>query len=929
MSISTSRRRSAGAGRGAGRLRLAGRQLRHDPGVSVMLAVLVLVITMVALLMPRIVSDINSRQVPYVISTLSTTQRDISATGNQNSLTARRDNPPAQGASAIWSATQRNLALAREAQPEPLRSLMGEGEFFLEVGDRATTLGCGGIGTCIDPLPPGTEITLLELTPRIDPAIADHIEMVRGDEPEPVINFGSDPGQNDGGPGQIQIMLPDATATALAWEVGEDVGAFRLTGTFRPLDPAAARWQHAPNSIELGETFDGNIGLIGHAAGYLAPGSSGHIYSINTNLRFRYFFPLDASDLRAEQVETVAAQLTSLASTSFEMTPPPSNSTGYIATVSVNFSSEAVDDFRSLLDQQRATNAILAVVAAGPIGLTLAVFALGARLIITRRQKSLSLAAARGGSLAQLRSLLFAEGLLLGVPAALLGWWWAGRVLPPVHPWQEWVLAGLVALVPALALALSPAQTSLRESRRDLGARSRSAIRWVAEVAVVGLAALAVWQLWQRGIDPGSSGGPDLVVSATPVLLCLAVCVLTLRLYPLPMRALVSLLRRRRGLTGFLGASRAVRDTVGGLVPALALVLGTAVLVSSVVLANTIDRGTVAAAWQDTGSQVRVTGARMLPEVVDQLRSAPGVAQVATVAIPTRGVALTGAATVPNVSVIVVDDDLPEVYAATGEVSPLPDELFDSGSPVPVLSGGTVSADTGTGQLGGVGTVRFLDHLDTGLAGVRSPRAFVVISRSNFEAAGQSVPLSTLALLSVQPNADAAEVSAELNRRVPTGLIQTTETVLDQFRDSPVNAGLNRIFVLAAGATFGLTVLAVLLVHLMGTPARVRLLSVLRTIGLPPGQGRALAGWEMGPLVAASFVAGTAAGVGIPWLLLRAVGMAELTGGSVQPTLVLDPWWVTATLLALLFVVAVTVLIASSAASRTNLAQQMRIGEER
>src|SRR5690606_23045854 len=145
---------------------------------------------------------------------------------------------------------------------------------------------------------------------------------------------------------------------------------------------------------------------------------------------------------------------------------------------------------------------------------------------------------------------------------------------------------------------------SLLQGRTDLSGRSASRWRWVLEVAVLALAAVSTWRLLDRGSrgDAATDSGIDLLAAATPVLLALAACVLALRLCPLPLAALTATLRGRATLTPFLGAARALRDPSGGLVPALAVVLGTTIALVSAVLLSTVTRGAEVAAWESNGA---------------------------------------------------------------------------------------------------------------------------------------------------------------------------------------------------------------------------------------------------------------------------------------------------------------------------------------
>lgn len=954
--------RGASTGRHRGTARVAGgpglamRQFRADPWVSVFLAVLVLVVTLVATVWPRLVLDMNSRQLPYVVNNLSHVQRDVSAGTRMVIPTLYFGQAtPTTTVEESWGEVVAGLERVRNAQPEPLRSLLQPGHFH------------GDLGQPLEMRPGhGSDLAVMVVTARIDPMLPDFVELVDGDWPEVVVNYSSDGRFVSGGAGpggttpggtdleelevpdfeQIQVLMLDEAAEELHWPVGESRGTYLLTGTYRPLDPDHPRWAHAVNSISMGETFDGNVGRIAHTVGYLAPGSAGNIQPLNNNLDLRLYYPLDASGARGDQVDLITAQLLRMASTT-EVLEAQDPGDIFARSVAVTFSSESTATFRELSAQQRATASILAVVAAGPVGVTLAVFTLGARLIVSRRRSALALAIARGGSPGQVRGLLALEGLLLGLPAAAAGYWLAGLVLPGSSGWSELLVAAVAGLVPAATLGLAGAEGSLREQRHDIGARSGSRVRWIVEAAVLALAALAVWRLLDRGLTGvtvedatagAAAGGPaavvqvetgvDLLMAATPILLALAACVLTLRLYPLPVHLLTSVLRRRRGLTGFLGAARSLRDPAGGLVPALAVILGVAVAVSSAVMASTITHGAETAAWRETGAEIRMSGPTFTPELRERLAAVDGVAVVATAREATRTATLTGGIEHRGVGVIVIDDEMQQVAASAGPLPGLPDALFDVGSPSPVLTGGLLTEDGGTARLGGHGEIQVLGHLEE-LPGVRTPREYVVMSAGNWQAGGGRLAGGPVALVSLTGTVPADQVTGAVAEAVPNALLTTPHTALEQFREAPVSSGLTQAFMIAVLLTTALTVLAILLVQLMGAPARARLLAVLRTLGLAPRQGRALTAWELGPLLASALAVGAAVGVLLPWLLLRAIDLTGMTGGSVQPALHLD-WGLLALVVAgILLTVTIAVTVSATIASRTDLAQQLRVGEER
>lgn len=932
---------------------LAARQAVVDPWVTLLLAALVALVACLATLWPRVVLDMNSRQVPHVLEPLSVTQRDVIAVVTRT----QQPEPSTQHdtVEGTWGPLIDGMETVRQAQPEPLRSLLEPGQFLVDLGQPLTFTEAPD---------PDSDIAQFTMQQRIDPWLTDHVELVQGDWPAMVMNMddfgwlsddGTSPDLAEYQEGPVEVVMADSAAQRLGWQVGETVLNVTLSGTYRVLDPDDPRWQHSTNAVDIGTFFDGNLGTIGSVTAYLPAANPGTTGAPTSNM-IRLWYGLDGSAVTGEDVDPIVAQLTGMGSRLHTVQPARTEQRGdeeveVGQALQASFSTEALDTFRDLSTGQRASAAILAVVAAGPVGVVLATFLLGARLIVARRGTSLAVAAARGGSAAQIRGLLALEGLVVGLPAAALGYAAAGLVVPRSTGPAEWVVAAVVGLVPALALALTSGERSLRESRADLGARSRSRLRWIAEVAVLALAAIAVWRLMDRGLvgvtpeeptspPPAAAGaagvegvgptvtpGVDLLMAATPVLLALAACLVTLRLYPVPVNALVSVFRRRSGLISFLGAARAVRDPAGGLLPALTVILGVAVAVFSSVMTSTITDGAERSAWNANGAHLRLSGPWMDEQLVQAIREVEGVGEVAVVSRWGSTADLQGATSAKGVTVYVVDSTLAAVQTAAPLVDALPGAVFGASGATPIVTGGAISGSSGSATLTNVGPVEVVGHVEE-LPGARSGRSFVVLDRAAWEAAGKETTTGTLALLSVENPAQVEQVAEELRAAVPNALIDTPRAQLDTFRSAPLTSGLTRMFAAAVMVTTGLTVLAIVIVQLMGAPARARLLAVLRTLGLAPRQGRGLTAWELAPLLAAAFLVGAVVGLAIPWLLLRAIDLTGMTGGQRQPALTVD-WAVLGPVLAgILVAVTVAVTVSSAVAARTDLARQLRIGTE-
>ncbi|WP_153395855.1 FtsX-like permease family protein [Ornithinicoccus halotolerans] len=913
-----------------GRLWLAGRQLRADPWVSVLIGVVVFLVALVMTAWPRVVDDMHSRQVSHVVNPLSAIQRDL--VGVTSSAGYGRDLSGGGTVEESWGEPLAALEELRTSQPEPLRSMLGAGYVFTETQT----------GTSVDP-EAASDYARLEVLPRVDPLLQDRVRLVAGDWPSSRVPRSLGPGTAgepaaDDGPGAegeyLEVMVSDTAAEKLHWRVGEPVAdtPWLLTGTYEAVDPADGYWRHAPNGLDVGELFDGNVGVTGFVSVYLGPANPGTTGNPAWVWDLNAVVPVQADDVPGHQVATAAAQLRSLVSAPVVLRDADPEA-GRPQQTQVTFAAEVVPVLQRLADEQHATAAVLSVLAAGPIGVVLAVFALAARLLVTRRQAPLGLALARGASRGQLRWLLGLETALVGLPAALLGYYAAGLVVPRSTGPGELLLAVVVGLVPAAVTAVTAGTAQAVHRRSDLGARSRSRLRWVAEVAVLALAALATWRLLDRGLggpESGTVAGADPLLAATPLLVALAAALLTLRLYPLPLGLLLRSLRSRPGLTSFLGAARAVRDPSGGVLPALAMLLGVAVAVSATMVASTVSQGAEEAAWEGTGAPIRVAGARALPQVVEDLQSVDGVESVARVTDSTRATELTGASEATSVQVVIVDQELPAVQRSAEHLEALPEQLArdDGEGPVPAVTGGTVPPGTGTAQLSGIGEVELVGHVPA-IPGYETPSGFVVVTTEGWERLGRAYPLGNLTLLSVEEGADREQVAAAVREAVPNTAVETPDQQLDAYREAPVTSGLTAMSATAVVLATALTVLAVVLVLLLGAPARARLLAVLRTLGLTARQGRGLAAWELAPLLAASALVGGAVGFAVPWLLVRTVDFRAMTGGEQQPALAADPMLLGLVLGAVLLAVVTATLAAAAVSARADITRHLRIGEER
>jgi putative ABC transport system permease protein len=228
--------------------------------------------------------------------------------------------------------------------------------------------------------------------------------------------------------------------------------------------------------------------------------------------------------------------------------------------------------------QDRRARALDSYAEAALAAIALATVVVTGRQLLTRRGPQLRLQRARGAGVGTLMLLRGAAAAVVVTGAGLLGWW-VGSVCAPegTSGRDEPTLAVAVA---ATAVLLPPVQTwlSVREPRRPADTPSTAGRRIVAEATVLLLAVAAVAALRARGASGGPQG-PDPQLTATPVLVSVAVVVVLLRVYPMVLRGLARGTRRGPGLVAFVGLRSAAdaAPTTGLALYVLVLTLGTAV----------------------------------------------------------------------------------------------------------------------------------------------------------------------------------------------------------------------------------------------------------------------------------------------------------------------------------------------------------------
>ena len=266
---------------------------------------------------------------------------------------------------------------------------------------------------------PERDAPTMRLTFLVDDQFGGLVTWVDGAAPTPPVDNGTQL------PELIELALSSQAAADLRWSVGEqrsavgDIGEQTrvvLTGIFDAIDPAANSWQHVPSVLEPYLFDDGNATPIVTGMAFVHPSASLAVEKLAGGISTTAWFPVDTAGLTFGEATQLLQDLRG-----FTNAAQPIGSAGNLGEISsLNFRSGLVEALTGVAQRSTATTAVVAMVAVGPFGVAIAVLALAARLVVSRRRSGLQLASARGASPAQTRGMMAIEGALLGIPIAAL-----------------------------------------------------------------------------------------------------------------------------------------------------------------------------------------------------------------------------------------------------------------------------------------------------------------------------------------------------------------------------------------------------------------------------------------------------------------------------------------------------------------------------
>lgn len=886
------------------------RHVAHGRAAGALVAVLVLVVAALVTAAPLAASALQAATLRDELARLSPVEADVTA----SNVGMPASEPVAQGRVApvaeVWGPFESSVDGIRASAPAPLPQILGPARVVTRAQDNV--------------LLPASDARLL--TVAFDPGYRERVSLVEGAWPAAPDIAVTSRGAITGGD-VIEIVLSEASAAELEWAIGEAratpgraLGAsvrWLLTGTFAATDPDDAYWQHERSILEPNVFDDGNRARTVTGTGYVDPAALVVAWTLPARVETSTWFPVDRARIATEDAEAVAAALRGFAATAHPL-DAPEGGTGLTA---LRFRADIVDTIDAAIGQARASIAILAMLASGPLGVAGLVVLLACRLILERRRPALRVLSARGASRGQLRVILGGEGMLLGVVPAAIG---VAGVLAFTRTPPSPALLGapvLVALVPAIILTVLAAGAADRAERTDLGRRA-GRTRAVLEGSALVLAAVAVVLLFTRGY---TLTGVDPLLAATPLLVALAGAVLTMRAYPAPLRAILERARRGARLPAFLGAARALREPALGLVPVLALLVGVAVAVSSGILLSTLQAGIREAAAGQVGADIRVTAGTFPRGTLADVQATAGVA-AATGVSGAQPAQLSVEGTTRAISVHVVDAAELAVVQGSGPGILPPgadlEEAADDGIPIVVSPALATLADQDAEVTDEPVRVVGIVHGQTPLS---SRVTWVAVDAAHARALLGADPVDRVLLVRVEDGADIARVQHELRGVLGTSVrIDTAADLVDRIESGPAVVGLRVALAVATGLGAALSALAVVLTLALAAPQRERLAALVRALGAPRRAAGDLAAWEIAPPAVAATIGGSVLGAVLPLLVLAAVDLRPFTGAAAPPPYRVDPVILVLSVGGFLALTAAITAVAALSARRAKAAAALR-----
>ncbi|MES1169162.1 MAG: hypothetical protein ABUL47_00570, partial [Leifsonia sp.] len=268
----------------------------------------------------------------------------------------------------LYGATQNNFELSRENLPQPLRHLVGPPGWIVQT-------------TPVQGVPQQGTRPFLGLQLTADPKYLSRAKIVEGAAPT-TWTGSDDAGGDDPGNGPADVAVSEVAAEQLHLKVGDLVGVdvvdgvpgltFRISGLFAPRDPADDYWKHNGSLLPVTTALAQYGVAYPSVAAYVAPGSVGRLTDTFGAALVSVWYPISATGADGADAALLDRQLAKAITTGASMvnsfSPMP-------------LQTRAQQAVETAEQRSRLMAGLLALLAAEPLGLVVAVLALGVQVM--------------------------------------------------------------------------------------------------------------------------------------------------------------------------------------------------------------------------------------------------------------------------------------------------------------------------------------------------------------------------------------------------------------------------------------------------------------------------------------------------------------------------------------------------------------------
>jgi putative ABC transport system permease protein len=712
--------------------------------------------------------------------------------------------------------------------------------------------------------------------------------------------------------GAIGVTVTEQTAARYGLRTGSRLKlkgpagpvVLQVSAVVRERDPAGTFWTADPLATAPALTQDPHTGQLSLEGAVLA--DPGQLVAIQKafcpvfgvscdNMQLDWEFPVAVGGVTADQAQAFVNDLATAVDSPYSQIDA--------AAPELTISEPMTSTLNAFIAAQSAVLAVLLLLFVSLTVIVVVVILLAARIVVARRDDELLMLRNRGASSRQV-----AMRVLGGVAPAVILAGAAGAaldlaIIPGTSLATGWkqaavVLAVALAGAPLIAVWLhrrpSPATNPaliLTPETRTPRASAAAQRRVVAALTMCAAAVGGLVVLRTQGVSP--AGVTNWYLTAAPVLVAVPAALVAVRLYPLAIRALLPVWRRRAGVTGYVGLAGAIERRTSTALPAFTLVLALTLAAFGGMVNGSIVGGQISYSWQATGADaVIVTNGAATPATPGLVRSVmavPGVRH-ATAAWTTTWQAPRG----PQLNLAEID---PAGYAAMTADTPfprIPVSAFSSAASAPVTAATVIPvlASPAAAAALGSGIIQLTSQEPMGPIRIRVAG---IVARTPAEPAGGLFVLMAMRTLPgvlglPTPNVvlvtgsgiDRSKLSQLIGKALPAATLTFRADVLNGLGSAPLQHAAALLITLTAGAAAALALLN--LVFGLALGARDRELTLARLSVMGYARSASLMLLMALPALLAAFVAAAGCALVLPALVSPALDLSVFTGPGASVT---------------------------------------------